>query len=352
MSNWTDYLAAHGARFHIDEATEVEDFGRALTIGDLAAGFVAPVTDQGLIAIAGEDAARFLHSQLTNDVENLGLNEARFAGFCTPKGRLQASFLMWRDADAIYLQLPRAIQAPLQKRLSMFVMRSKATLRDATGEAPFAAALGLGGAAAASALARFVDTLPATPMSASHGAFGTVLRLGDVFGAPRYLWLASSEAATNALPALKETLALGGNGAWRLAAIHAGEPQVTSATQEQFVPQMINLELLGAVNFKKGCYPGQEIVARTKYLGKIKRRAALATIENAAARPGDEVFSSLDPDQPCGMVVNAAPNGAGGSDALVEIKLAALEAPVHLNSNSGATLRFLPMPYSLDPVDD
>jgi folate-binding protein YgfZ len=352
MSNWTDHLATHGARFHLDEATQVEDFGQPLDIDALAAGFVATVTDQGLIAVAGEEAAKFLHAQLTNDVEHLQQNEARFAGFCTPKGRLQASFLMWRDLDTVYLQLPRAIQAPLQKRLSMFVLRSKAKLRDATDEAPFAAVLGLGGARAQAALGRFVNTLPGAPMGKNSGEFGTVLRLNDAFGAPRYLWIASSEAAAAALPVLKEELALGGNQAWRLAAIHAGEPQVSAATQEQFVPQMVNLELLGGVNFKKGCYPGQEIVARTKYLGKIKRRTALAGIENAAARAGDEVFSVADPDQPCGTVVNAVANGRGGADALVEIKLAALDEEVRLGSASGALLRFLPMPYSLDAIDD
>jgi len=356
MSNWTDHLATHGARFHPDEATQVEDFGAPLDTDALAAGFVATVTDQGLIAVAGEEAARFLHAQLTNDVEHLQQTEARFAGFCTPKGRLQASFLMWRDLDAgldtVYLQLPRAIQPALQKRLSMFVLRSKAKLRDATDEAPFAAVLGLGGAKAQAALGRIVNTLPGAPMGKTSGEFGTVLRLHDAFGAPRYLWLASHEAASAALPSLKQELALGGNQAWRLATIHAGEPQVSAATQEQFVPQMVNLELLGGVNFKKGCYPGQEIVARTKYLGKIKRRTALAGIENAAARAGDEVFSAADPDQPCGMVVNAAPNGRGGADALVEIKLAALGEDVHLGSAAGAPLRFLPMPYSLDAIDD
>ncbi|MGF6274876.1 folate-binding protein YgfZ [Massilia sp. UYP11] len=356
MSNWTDHLATYGARFHPDGATQVEDFGAPLDIDTLAAGFVAAVSDQGLIAVAGEEAAKFLHAQLTNDVEHLQQTEARFAGFCTPKGRLQASLLMWRDPDAgldtIYLQLPRAIQAPLQKRLSMFVLRSKAKLVDATDAAPFAAVLGLGGARAQAALGRFVNALPGAPMGKTSGAFGTVLRLHDAFGAPRYLWLASNEAASAALPILKQELALGGNQAWRLAAIHAGEPQVDAATQEQFVPQMINLELLGGVNFKKGCYPGQEIVARTKYLGKIKRRTTLAGIDDATARAGDEVFSTADPDQPCGMVVNAAPNGRGGADALVEIKLAALGEEVRLGSAAGAPLRFLPMPYSLDAIDD
>jgi len=352
MSNWTDYLASHGARFHIDEATQAEDFGRTLSVADLGAGFVAPVTDLGLIAVAGEDAASFLHNQLTNDVEHLGSGDARLAGYCTPKGRLQATFLYWRDAQAVYLQLPRAIQAPLQKRLGMFVLRAKAKLRDATGEDAFAAVLGIGGAGGEAALRAQVGELPAAPYSKTSGGQGTVIRLLDAFGAPRYLWLSSGATAQAALPALTAAgLALGGNAAWRLAAIHAGVPQVTGPTQEQFVPQMVNLELLGGVNFKKGCYPGQEIVARSQYLGKLKRRTALATVENAAARAGDDVFSAADPEQPCGMVVNAAPNGLGGADLLVEIKLAALEQDVRHGSAAGPALRFQPMPYPLDALD-
>ncbi len=117
------------------------------------------------------------------------------------------------------------------------------------------------------------------------------------------------------------------------------------------MPQMINFEVLGGVNFRKGCYPGQEIVARSQYLGKLKRRTSAATCDNAAARAGEEVFSTTDPDQPCGMVVNAAPNGLGGADVLVETKLGALQEDVRLGSSAGAPLRFLPMPYALDALD-
>lgn len=351
MSNWTEYLASQGARFHMDEATQVEDFGRTLGVDELAAGFVAPVTDLGLIAVAGDDAASFLHNQLTNDVEHLGNGEARLAGYCTPKGRLQATFLMWRDEQAIYLQLPRAIQPPLQKRLTMFVLRAKAKLRDATGEEAYAAVLGLGGAKAEAALRAQLGDLPAAPYGKVTSDQGTVIRLADAFQAPRYLWITSPARAEAAFAALAGELALGGNQAWQLAAIHAGVPQVTQPTQEQFVPQMVNLELLGGVNFKKGCYPGQEIVARSQYLGKLKRRTALATVENAAARAGDEVYSTFDPEQPCGMVVNAAANGAGGADMLVEMKLAALEEDVRLGSATGPALRFAPLPYPLDALD-
>ena len=352
MTNWNDYLLTQAARHSATEPAVVRDFGRALSALELAEGFVAVIGDQGLIAVTGADAAPFLHNQLTNDVTHLGANEARLAGFCTPKGRLQATFLMWGDPDGtVWLQLPRAIQAPLQKRLSMFVLRAKAKLRDATGEDAVSAVIGIGGARGEAALRAQGFALPAAPYALTRDGRGTLIRLTDAFGAQRYLWLASFDAATAALPALSAQLALGGNAAWHLSAIHAGVAQVTAATQEQFVPQMINLELLGGVNFKKGCYPGQEIVARSQYLGKLKRRTALATVENAAARAGDEVYSMADPGQPCGMVVNAAPNGLGGADLLVEMKLGALGEDVRHGAAGGPPLRFEPMPYHLDAID-
>lgn len=347
MSNWTDYLASQGACFHQDEATQVEDFGRTLAAAKLAEGFVAPVTDLGLISVSGDDAASFLHSQLTNDVQHLPEGEVRLAGYCTPKGRLLATFVMWRDAQSIFLQLPREQQPALQKRLSMYVLRAKAKLQDATPEA----VLGLGGARAEAALLAHGMGMPTHPYGVLAGPQGTVVRLADAFGRPRVMWLTTADTARAALESMRGSLALGGNQAWRLAAIHAGVPQVGARTQEQFVPQMVNLELLGGVNFKKGCYPGQEIVARSQYLGKLKRRTALASIDNAAALPGEEVFSTADPEQPCGMIVNAAPNGAGGADALVEMKLSALDEDVRLGSAGGAPVRFLPMPYPLDALD-
>ncbi len=348
MNSWNDYLSVQGARHSATEPARVLDFGRALNTAELAAGFMAAITDQGLIAVAGEEAASFLHKQLTNDVEHLGLNEARLAGYCTPKGRLQATFLMWRSADAIFLQLPRELQAALQKRLSMFVMRAKAKLSDATPDS----IIGLGGAKATAALEQLFGSVPASPYSKLEHELGTLVRVADAFGQPRYQWYASAAAAQAAWPALAATLAVGGDDAWRLSAIHAGVPEVTARTQEQFVPQMINLEILGGVNFKKGCYPGQEIVARSQYLGKLKRRTALASIGGATAQAGDEVFAMADPEQPCGLIVNAAPNGDGGVDVLVEMKLAALDQDdVRLASAQGTALRFQPMPYPLDALE-
>jgi folate-binding protein YgfZ len=353
MDNWNDYLASQGARHSPDDTSQTTDFGQAMSVTDLAAGFVAVVSDLGTIAVTGEDAASFLHNQLTNDVEHLGSGEVRLAGYCSPKGRLQATFVMWRDAESIYLQLPRQLQPALQKRLTMFVLRAKAKLSDAgTGKV----VLGLGGAAAPTALRQHFDDLPEAPYRKVDTLLGTLVRVADAFGAPRYEWILSSADAVAVLPALRTALALGGNQAWELSAIRAGVPQITTRTQEQFVPQMINFELLGGVNFKKGCYPGQEIVARSQYLGKLKRRTALVTIDDIAnpdnVQAGAEVFALSDPGQPCGMVVNAAPNGVGGVDALVEMKLAALEeGTVRLGSPDGPALAFQTMPYPLDALE-
>ena len=288
MNNWNQFLTAQGARpVATDGAPDgtanapVADFGQSLTVPQLQEGFVAAITDQGLIGLNGDDAASFLHGQLTNDVEHLDQEQVRLAGYCTPKGRLLASFLMWRNATTIYLQLPRAIQPAIQKRLQMFVLRAKAKLHDASADEANQVVLGLGGSKASAALSAWFPALPATPFSKVEHALGTLLRVADAFGAPRYQWLTSAATARDVWPQLAEQLAKGGNDAWHLSEIHAGIPQITAATQEQFVPQMVNFELLGGVNFKKGCYPGQEIVARSQYLGKLKRRTTLVSIADA-----------------------------------------------------------------------
>jgi folate-binding protein YgfZ len=337
MSSWNELLAQQAA---------------PLSATQLASGFVAPITDLGLIALDGEESASFLHSQLTNDVEHLGQGEARLAGYCSPKGRLLASFLMWRNATTIFLQLPRDIQPAIQKRLSMFVLRAKTKLSDASEMPANQVVLGLGGALAESSLQTWFDALPPQPFTRLDHPLGTLIRVADAFGAPRYQWLLSAETAQNVVAELADKLNVGSNDAWHMSEIHAGIPQIAKATQEQFVPQMINYELLGGVNFKKGCYPGQEIVARSQYLGKLKRRTTLVSIPEPTAAAGQEVFATADPEQPCGMIVNAAPNGNGGVDALVEMKLAAIEAgSVRLGSAQGAALVFLDMPYLLEPLD-
>ena len=295
-------------------------------------GLVA-LTHWGLMRARGADAVKFLQGQLTNDVATLGPERARLAGFCSAKGRLQASFVVWQlAADDLLLACHASVLPAAMKRLSMFVLRAQCKLSDAGAEWRL---LGVAGPTATPWLAG----LPVWGRGSANGV--SVVRLPDVDGVPRALLARpAAEPVPEAAP-----LALD---AWQLLEVRSAIPVIEAATVDQFVPQMLNYEVVGGVDFQKGCYPGQEVVARSQYRGTIKRRMFLFSVA-AHAEPGQEVFHSADPAQPAGMVVNAASQGgATGGVALVEVKLAALDAgTLHLGSADGAPLHRLDLPYPL-----
>jgi folate-binding protein YgfZ len=287
------------------------------------------LTDWGVIRAHGAEAATFLHSQLTQDIEGLGSNQARLAGYCSPKGRLLASFIVWRPApDEVLLACSADVLAPTLKRLSMFVLRAKCKLSDASAERALYGVVG--------------DALPLPPAAGAveGDADRTLIRLPDVEGHARALLIQPADAAAPDLPPIDLAT-------WNWLEVRSGIARIVAPTVEQFVPQMVNLEVVGGVNFKKGCYPGQEIVARSQYRGSVKRRAMLFD-SDAELQPGQEVFHSDDPGQPAGLVANAARGPAGTSSALVEVKLAALAGGSwHAGSADGPVLRPLPLPYPL-----
>jgi folate-binding protein YgfZ len=295
-------------------------------------GLVA-LSHWGLIRARGADAVSFLQGQLTNDVATLDASQARLAGFCSAKGRLQASFVVCKLADdELLLACAASVLPATLKRLSMFVLRAKCKLTDASAE------LRLFGAAGATA-ARWTDESPVWARHETEG--GSVLRLPDVDGVPRCVVLLDAARPLPLAPAL--TL-----DTWRLLEVRSGIPLIEAATVDQFVPQMLNYEVIGGVDFRKGCYPGQEVVARSQYRGTIKRRMFLFE-SDALLGAGQEVFHSADAGQPAGMVVNAAPLiDRAGCAALVEVKLAALESgQLHAGSGDGAVLRLAALPYAL-----
>jgi folate-binding protein YgfZ len=282
-----------------------------------------------------------LHSQLTNDINALAPGKACLAGYCTPKGRLLATTLVWKADDTITIEIPRELQESFQKRLQMYVMRAKVKLEHLSADQTI---FGIFGDAIVKKLATWFPDQPQSPYETVSNDVGTLVRLADVYGMPRYQCIVTNEVAAQ-LEQISNEYQMSESD-WMLSEIHAGIPQVTAATLEKFVPQMLNYELIGGVNFKKGCYPGQEIVARTHYLGKQKRRTVLARIASQDVRSGMDVFASTDPDQPCGLIVNAEKNNVGGYDCLVEIKTNFLsDADVRLGT--GEICQWLPMPYPL-----
>ncbi len=290
---------------------------------------VAPLPHLGVIRVAGDDAAAFLHGQLTQDFALLDLSQARLAALLNPKGRMLASFIAFkRAADEVLLLCSRDLLAPTLKRLSMFVLRAKAKLSDATAEYE------LRGLAGDAARALLPD--PAAPWAlAQHGA-ASVVALYPADGQPRALWLAPTGTPLPEGPPLSEAL-------WLWGEVRSAVATLSAPVAEAFVPQMLNYESVGGVNFKKGCYPGQEVVARSQFRGAIKRRAYLVHT-TADLAPGTEVFAKDDAEQPAGQVVQSAPHPAGGFDALVSMQIAAADKALVAG---GRQLTLEPLPYAL-----
>ena len=293
----------------------------------------------GLLAFTGPDARAFLQGQLSCDVEGLAAEAVTPGSYSTPKGRMLATFLLWAETDGCRLLLPRELCEPLRKRLAMFILRAKVKAEDISARHRF---FGLPGSTLADILAPLGIAAPAQPYRATMAAGYTALRL-DV---DRVLLVAPAESVTGAAPGEPLASAAADSGAWALADIRSGLPWILPATQEQFVPQTANLDLIGGVSFSKGCYPGQEIVARMHYLGRLKERMLRAHVDAPPPAPGTRLYSAAFGAQAAGTVVNAAPSPDGGSELLAVAQLAAA-GTLALAQPDGPRLRSLPLPYAV-----
>lgn len=294
----------------------------------------APLPHLGVIRAQGEEAAKFLHSQLTHDIALLPPGRARLAAFCSAKGRMQASFIVIALAPGDFaLVCSRDLLPATLKRLSMFVLRAKAKLTDATEAFTLC---GLAGQAAVQAAGGHAPA----PWEHRVQEGMHLVGLYPADGVPRALWLAPAGHALPAAAPMDPDL-------WAWGEVRSGVATVSVPVFEAFVPQMLNYESVDGVNFKKGCYPGQEVVARSQFRGTLKRRAFPAHAD-APLQAGQEIFHSDDPSQPCGLVVQAAAAPAGGFDAIVSLQLSATEGgALHVGAADGPALSLQALPYAL-----
>jgi folate-binding protein YgfZ len=295
----------------------------------------------GVLQLSGVDAESFLQGQLSCDVTAVGLRSSAYGAYCSSKGRMLANFLLWREEAGFHMALSRDIAASIQKHTSKFVLRAKVKVSDLSDAIVMA---GAAGPKAAQALREVFPDFPEQPNEVSRRpGTGSIISLQD----GRFLLALAPSSAAALRQRLANSLVPVGAGAWRWLDIRNGVPWVSAATQDQLVPQMANFELLGGVSFDKGCYTGQEVVARMQHLGKLKRRMFLANVP-AEAKAGDPLYSEDLGDQASGMVVNAEASPDGGYDLLAAVQTASRESStVHLKSLEGPALRFLPLPYAL-----
>ncbi len=334
--------------------------------------FATPLADLAVIEISGADAASFLHGQLTHDIAGLTPGQARLSGYCTAKGRLLGSMVVWQapgtETPTLRALIKADIAEAIVKRLSMFVLRAKAKLSvtqipvlgvctDLSTESGQPAASATPANQINAALAGHVAGLPVAPP-----AFTVVqTEAGDWIAAPRkqaspIRWWLAAAGIIQAGPLSSACAA-----AWQADDIAAGLPWVQAATQDVFIPQTLNLDLIDGVSFTKGCYPGQEVVARSHYRGTVKRRMACGVVRNAPdidadALPGTDIFDARRPGNPCGRIVNAARadrDATPGTDAgpvhvLMEVQLADLDtADFRLGDDNGPAIELRSLPYDI-----
>jgi folate-binding protein YgfZ len=321
---------------------------------------LTPLPEWRAFAATGPDAAGFLHGQLTNDVEGLAADNARLAGYCTAKGRLLATMVIWRGAAAGPAEASEEAKATIfgllrsdlfdvvLKRLSMFVMRAKVKL--------ISAELNITGVTASDkCLSALADAagggLPSNPWTRSELSSGTWIAAPSTGGLHRFWWIATNAQCDEAADAIKAFSVRGVTDEWRRADLSAGLPWIAASTQDVFIPQTVNLDLIEGVSFTKGCYPGQEVVARSHYRGTVKRRMALGTIANGAAPdgstlPGIDIYDTSHANEPCGRVVDAA--GTDTVTLLFETTLASLpEGSLRLGTPDGPPIVLTELPYAI-----
>ena len=340
----TSTLASLGAQLDVNgQAIHFGNPGQEL-LATQTGSVVSWLGSSALIQLSGEDAQVFLNSLLSSDVKHLEVGQSQYTTFSTPKGRMLASMLLSRTDDSFMMQLPSSLQPAMLRKLSMYILRSKVKVTDASTQYMI---FGVSGPLTRATLIHCFGNAP--------NADQTNLRASETMliqttAGLHYLYV-PTEAAASSLRRLHDAgLILVGENAWRNLSLRTGFTWIYPATQEQFVPQMANMDLVGAVNFKKGCYPGQEIVARTQYLGKLKRRMYRVSIDCpiSMAAPGTELFSDTLPDQAIGMIADSAPIATGATEALAVIQSNCWEKEIYIGSSDGPQLQQLALPYPME----
>lgn len=345
-NNWFSFLNSYGAVFNTDqEVTFNLDGDSAIKSlqGDL---FLSDLSYLGLIEVSGEDKKTFLQGQLTNDINAISSSLSHLSGLCTPKGRLRTLLSIFAHGDKLYLQLPMPLLEETLKRLKMFVMMSKVELLNVSDSI---IKIGVFGNKAANSLKKNGFTIPVeTNMVTENNGIQLIRLSGDT---PRFECIGASEKIQALWETLQTKAQLLNSSHWRLLDIQAGIPNVFATSKETFIPQMLNLQILNGINFKKGCYTGQEVVARMQYLGKLKRKMYRAHCDTEECPlPGALLHSASSKSaQGAGNIVDAQRSPGGGIDLLAVITTEAIENnDIFLDEAMLSPVIIQQLPYSLE----
>ncbi|NNL07380.1 MAG: folate-binding protein YgfZ [Gammaproteobacteria bacterium] len=344
-SEWKEFLQNAGAEFQndcVDSFGNPERERRIAHTGDL----FCDLSHFGIISAYGDDAAEFLQAQFTNDINQVDEAHSQLSALCSPKGRMLCNFRIFRREHTYYLLLPYELLEAALSRLRMFVLRSRVTLEDASD-----ALIGIGasGNKIVEHLCDIVGGLPGNVDESIEYKDFTIVRVAGVV--PRFEIYGLLEAMKKLWQALDVHASPVGADVWELLNIRAGIPVITAGTIDAFVPQMANMQMVNGVSFTKGCYPGQEIVARMHYLGKLKRRMYRIGFDaQQAPETGTRLVTETSTEsQDIGTILSAQKNPDGNYDALAVIQTRDAEnSQLKLGDTNGPDVTVLDLPYSFD----
>ena len=344
---WENFLLSINATI---ENNIVKNFGLSIDEEQTAYSnlVLADLSHYALIEASGDDVIEFLQGQLTNDIKLVTDSTGQLSAYCNPKGRILANFRIFKRHNNYFLRLRSDIIEATLKRLRMFVMRSKVELTDSSAEL---SRMGVAGLNATKILSAIFSNLPENTDDSCTENELTIIKLAGEL--PRYE-IHGPFTAVKALWQKLETDAVAiGENSWNLLTIRAGIPEIVSATVESFVPQMVNLQAINSLSFTKGCYPGQEVVARMHYLGKLKRRLFIGSV-NSDSLPtsGQSIIGNDENEQKAGQIVTASWSKDKKIEFLAVLQIEKAEkGELHIESNSDTTIQLMDLPYSLEKVE-
>ncbi len=342
-TTWQEFLSSQGAVLDNGYLKSFEDSNvHSINLEDT---YLCDLSNIGLIKASGEDTQSFLHGQFTNDLNQVTDTSSQLSSYCNPKGRMLAIFRIFKRDDDYFLLMRKDVIEATLKKLTMFKLMAKVELSDASNDFVI---FGLAGPNTNSILEENKISSPTEINQVLSDNSNTIIRIPSENS--RMLFISETENAIRIWESLSKKASRSNSSVWQFHDIQSGIPQVTTDTSEAFIPQMVNLELIDGVNFQKGCYPGQEIVARTHYLGKPNRRMFKINIKaNQAPNPGDNIYSEKDGEQPVGKIVSAVKNDSDDINALAVLRVEKKEShDLHTSSSDGPAVNILPLPYSLE----
>ncbi len=331
--DWKAFLTEQGVLTHADDSLSYSSETNVLS----------DLSDRGLLAVSGEDAETFLQNQLTNDIRNVNETTHQESAWCSPKGRIIANFRVFKRGDYFLLDLSADLVEHVIKKLRMYVMMSKVTIEDVSESLVHFSYSGQG---ADTKLKEILGDLPLAPNASIQSDGVSILAIAGPTS--RFDIFAEVEQCKSLWQTLSSEAVVTTSTHWHYLNIQAGIPVISAESSEMWIPQMVNYIYVGGVDFKKGCYPGQEVVARLNYLGKTKRRMYHIVADIPSALTVGALIQNEN-NAEAGKVLSSVLNPEGKAEALVVLKIAEAQKLLTVSAdNQVATVQIVDLPYAVE----